>query len=136
MNDAGTGTAMRNWGGNHAYRAGRLHRPATLDELRRIVAGAPRVRVLGTRHAFSDIADSAELVAMDALPADVVVDHEAGTVSLGAGVTYGALAAVLARERVALRNLPSLPHIAVGGSIATATHGSGDANGNLATSVA
>jgi alditol oxidase len=43
---------------------------------------------------------------------------------------------VLARERVALHNLPSLPHIAVGGSIATATHGSGDANGNLATAVA
>jgi alditol oxidase len=127
---------MRNWGGNHAYRARRLHRPVALDELRRIVAGAPRIRVLGTRHSFSDIADSAELVALDALPADVVVDREAGTVSLGAGVTYGALATVLAGERVGLRNLPSLPHISVGGAIATATHGSGDANGNLATSVA
>jgi xylitol oxidase len=127
---------MRNWGGNHAYRARRLHRPVALDELRRIVAGAPRIRVLGTRHSFSDIADSAELVALDALPADVVVDREAGTVSLGAGVTYGALATVLAGERVGLRNLPSLPHISVGGAIATATHGSGDANGNLATAVA
>jgi xylitol oxidase len=127
---------MRNWGGNYAYRAGRLHRPATLDELRRIVAGAARIRVLGTRHAFSDIADSAELVTLDALPADVTVDHDAGRVSFGAGTTYGALATVLARERVALRNLPSLPHIAVGGSIATATHGSGVANGNLATAVA
>jgi xylitol oxidase len=127
---------MRNWGGNHAYRARRLHRPVALDELRRIVAGAPRIRVLGTRHSFSDIVDSAELVALDALPADVVVDREAGTVSLGAGVTYGALAKVLAGERVGLRNLPSLPHISVGGAIATATHGSGDANGNLATAVA
>ena len=127
---------MDNWGGNHRYRAARLQRPATLDELRRIVARAPRIRVLGTRHAFSDIADSGELVALDALPADVVVDHAACTVSCGAGITYGALAAELARERVALHNLPSLPHIAVGGSIATATHGSGDANGNLATAVA
>jgi len=127
---------MHNWGGNYAYRAARLQRPATLDELRRIVAGARRVRVLGTRHAFSDIADSAELVALDALPADVVADREAGTVSVGAGVTFGALATELARERVALGNLPSTPHIAVGGAIATATHGSGDANGNLATAVA
>jgi alditol oxidase len=127
---------MDNWAGNHAYGAARMHRPATLDELRRIVGGAARIRVLGTRHAFSDIADSAELVTLDALPANVVVDRDAGTVSFGAATTYGALATALARERVALPNLPSLPHIAVGGSIATATHGSGDANGNLATDVA
>jgi len=127
---------VHNWGGNYAYRAARLHRPATLDELRRIVARAPRIRVLGTRHAFTDIADSPELVTLDALPADVVVDHQAGTVSLGAGMTYGALATALAGERVALSNLASTPHIAVGGAIATATHGSGDANGNLATAVA
>src|SRR4029077_12564073 len=37
---------------------------------------------------------------------------------------------------VALHNLASLPHISVGGSIATATHGSGAGNGNLATEVA
>jgi xylitol oxidase len=127
---------MRNWGGNYAYRAGRLHRPATLDELRRIVPAAPRVRVLGTRHAFSDIADSAELVTLEALPADVVVDRDAGTVSCGAGITFGALAKALARESIGLRNLPSTPHISVGGAIATATHGSGDASGNLATAVA
>jgi xylitol oxidase len=127
---------VRNWGGNYAYRAGRLHRPATLDELRRIVAAAPRVRVLGTRHAFSDIADSAELVTLDALRADVVVDRDAGTVSFGAGITFGRLATVLTRERIGLRNLPSTPHISVGGAIATASHGSGDANGNLATAVA
>jgi alditol oxidase len=127
---------MRNWGGNHTYGAAQMHRPETLDELRRTVARAPRIRVLGTRHAFTDIADSAELVTLDALPADVSVDRDTGTVSCGGAMTYGALAKVLERERLALRNLPSLPHIAVGGSIATATHGSGDANGNLATAVA
>ncbi len=127
---------MRNWGGNYTYRAGRLHRPVTLDELRRIVARAPRIRVLGARHAFSNIADSAELVTLDALPADVVVNRDAGTVSLGAGMTYGALATALACEHLALANLASSPQIGVGGAIATATHGSGDASGNLATAVA
>jgi xylitol oxidase len=43
---------------------------------------------------------------------------------------------VLAAEGLALQSLASLPHISVGGAIATATHGSGDANGNLATAVA
>src|SRR5262249_13239859 len=113
-----------------------LHRPATLDELRRIVARAPRIRVLGARHAFSDIADSAELVTLDALPADVVVDRDAGTVSVGTGMTYGALATALVREHLALANLPSSPQMGVGGAIATATHGSGDAGGNVATAVA
>ncbi len=64
------------------------------------------------------------------------VDHAAGTVSFCGGVSYGALAGVLAAEGVALHNLASLPHISVAGAVATATHGSGDANGNLATAVA
>jgi alditol oxidase len=42
----------------------------------------------------------------------------------------------LQAEGVALANLGSLPHISVAGAVATATHGSGDANGNLATAVA
>jgi xylitol oxidase len=41
----------------------------------------------------------------------------------------------LSAEGVALHNLASLPHISVAGAVATATHGSGDANGNLATAV-
>ncbi|HXM56838.1 MAG TPA: D-arabinono-1,4-lactone oxidase [Candidatus Dormibacteraeota bacterium] len=127
---------MRNWAGNHAYRAGRVHRPATLGEVREIVARAPRIRVLGSRHSFSDIADSDELLSLDGLPADVVVDRAAGTVSFGAALTYGGLAEALRAEGVALHNLASLPHISVGGAIATATHGSGDGNGNLATAVA
>jgi xylitol oxidase len=126
----------RNWAGNYTYRAERLHRPSRLDQLQEIVAGASRVRVLGSRHSFNDIADSSELIALDALPADVVVDYEAGTVSFNAGLTYGALSGALKAEGLALHNLASLPHISVAGAVATATHGSGDANGNLATQVA
>jgi xylitol oxidase len=126
----------RNWAGNYTYRAGRLHRPSTLDELRAIVAGACRVRVLGSRHSFTDIADSAELVTLDRMPADIAVDRSAGTVSFGAGITYGVLAAALRKERLALHNMASLPHISVAGAVATATHGSGDTSGNLATAVA
>lgn len=125
-----------NWAGNHIYRAGALHRPETLDELRALVALSSRLRVLGSRHSFNAVADSEELVELGALPADVVVDHEAQTVSLGAGVRYGDLAEPLKAEGVAIANLASLPHISVAGAIATGTHGSGDGNGNLATSVA
>jgi alditol oxidase len=125
-----------NWAGNHVYRARELHRPATVEAVSEIVARAARVRVLGSRHSFNDIADSDELVSLEGLPADVVVDRAAGTASFNAGLKYGEVAEALAPEGLALHNLASLPHISVAGAVATATHGSGDANGNLATAVA
>lgn len=125
-----------NWAGTHAYRATRIHRPATVEELQEVVARAPRIRVLGSRHSFSDVADSAELVSLDGLPSDIVVDRGRMTVSVGAAVRYGELAEALNAEGLALHNLASLPHISIAGAIATATHGSGEGNGNLATAIA
>lgn len=125
----------RNWAGNHTYRASRIHRPAALDELRRIVAGADRIHALGSRHAFNDIADSIELISLDRLVQKADIDSSSGTVTVTAGVPYGALAQVLHHEGLALHNMASLPHISIAGAIATATHGSGDTNGNLATAV-
>jgi alditol oxidase len=124
-----------NWAGNFTYGARKLHRPATLEQLQEIVASAPRIRVLGSRHSFTDIGDSRELLTLDGLSADVVVDHAAGTVAFAANLRYGELAKILNEEALALANLASLPHISVAGAIATASHGSGDTNGNLATAV-
>jgi xylitol oxidase len=94
------------------------------------------VRVLGSRHSFNDIADSLELITLETMPMDVVVDHAADTVSFNASLKYGELIQKLNEEGVALHNLASLPHISVAGAVATATHGSGETNGNLATAVA
>ncbi|HLI05320.1 MAG TPA: D-arabinono-1,4-lactone oxidase [Ktedonobacteraceae bacterium] len=129
-------TPERNWAGNYTYRAQKLHRPTTIEQLQQIVAGASSVHVLGSRHSFNDIADSEELISLESLPADVVVDHEAHTVSLSGGVKYGDLVKTLSEEGVALHTLASLPHISVAGAVATATHGSGVTCGNLATAVA
>jgi alditol oxidase len=127
---------VRNWAGNYAYRALGLHRPTTLEQVQEIVASAQRLRLLGSRHSFTDIGDSAELLSLDELPTEVAVDHADGTVSFTANLSYGELIGVLNREGLALANLASLPHISVAGAVATATHGSGDRNGNLATAVA
>ena len=125
-----------NWAGTHRYRARALHRPRNVAELREVVARAPRIRVLGSRHSFTDLADSDELVSLEGLPADVVVDSAAGTVSCGGALRYGELADVLDADSLALGNLASLPHISVAGAVATGTHGSGERNGSLATAVA
>lgn len=123
---------MRNWAGTYEYRARTVHRPASVEELQEIGSRAPRIRVLGTRHSFSDIADSNELLALDGLPGDVEVSG--GTVTVPGHLRYGDLAERLKAESLALHNLGSLPHISIAGAIATATHGSG--TGNLATVVA
>jgi xylitol oxidase len=125
--------AETNWAGTVTYRAARVHRPASVDELRAVVAAAPHIRALGSRHSFSDIGDSDELLALDRLPAGVRAGD--GSVTLGAGLTYAALAQAMAPHGLALHNLASLPHISVAGAVATGTHGSGDRSGNLATAV-
>lgn len=129
-------TSERNWAGNYTYRAARIHHPASVDELCEIVARAPKIHALGSRHCFNDIADSGELVSLDRLDLPIEIDREAGTVTASGGIRYGVLAQALEREGLALHNMASLPHISVAGSVATATHGSGDANRNLATAVA
>jgi alditol oxidase len=125
----------RNWAGNIEYHSATVHRPATVDELRELVLRSHRIHVLGTRHSFNTVADADQLISLEALPDDVVIDATTGTVELNPAMTYGRLAPMLHERGLALHNLASLPHISVGGAIATGTHGSGDRIGNLATAV-
>ncbi len=134
MTDA-TEEVGSNWAGYHHYRAARLHRPSTVEQLREIVAAAPRIRALGSRHSFNDLADASELVTLAGIDPDIQIDAETETVTFSAGLRYGDLGKVLQRSGWALRNLASLPHISVAGAVATGTHGSGDRNGNLARAV-
>ena len=128
-------TIGKNWAGYYEYAASALHRPTSIEELQEVVAAAPSIRALGTRHSFNDVADSAELVTLEGLEPGIRIDAESETVSFAAGVRYGELAVALEAEGWALRNMGSLPHISVGGAIATGTHGSGDRNGILARAV-
>jgi xylitol oxidase len=129
-------TPGTNWAGNYRYRAERLLTPTSVAEVREIAGRATALRVLGSRHSFNDIADTAgDQLSLGGLAPDVSIDRAARTVSFSAGLRYGDLAAVLERGGWALHNLASLPHISVAGAIATGTHGSGDRNGSLATAV-
>jgi xylitol oxidase len=126
-----------NWAGNYRYTAPAIHRPRTLEEVQEVVAAAAKIRALGSRHSFNSIADSpGALISLENLDPGIRVDAEDRTVTVSGGTRYGTLAERLEAHGYALPNLASLPHISVAGAVATATHGSGDANGNLATSVA
>jgi len=125
---------LTNWAGNVAYRSSRVLRPRTVTELQEVVAASEHVRALGTRHAFSDVADtSGDLVLLDRLPPQVAVAPDRRTVTVTAGTRYAELAPVLQAEGLALHDLASLPHLSVGGAVATGSHGSGA--GSLATAV-
>ena len=126
-----------NWAGNLTYSTDNLYQPRTVAKAQKTIKDCDQLRVLGTRHSFNTIADStANQVNLDKFAQAMRVNPEEKTVTVDAGVSYGQLSTYLDQQGYALRNLASLPHISVAGACATATHGSGMRNGNLATAVA
>ncbi|NBD23196.1 FAD-binding protein [Paenibacillus glycinis] len=127
---------QRNWAGNYTYGASEIHIPDSLEQVQDLVARSERLKVLGTRHSFNDIADTTGAhVSLQKLSRVIALDRVRNTVTVEAGIRYGDLCAYLQDNGRALHNLASLPHITVAGACASATHGSGVRNGNLATAV-
>ena len=125
-----------NWAGSHTYRAPGWAAPRSVEEVQEVVAGAGRVRVLGSRHSFTDLTDTdGTLLSLHRLPRRIEVDHQARTVTVDGGIRYGDLVGPLHDAGWALASLASLPHISVAGAVATGTHGSGDRVGSLAAAV-
>jgi alditol oxidase len=127
---------LTNWAGNYQYRTDKLEPARSVEDVQRLVKKHGKVKVLGTRHCFNGIADStANLLSIGQMDRVVELDAKARTVTVEAGMRYGQLGPYLHEKGFALHNLASLPHICIAGACATATHGSGDKNGNLATAV-
>lgn len=125
-----------NWAGHVPYCATHYHSPATIAELQAIVRTASKVRVIGARHSFNQIHDCTEtILSLEKLDKTVTIDNAQHTATVSAGITYHELCPQLHDAGYALHNLASLDHITVIGACMTATHGSGDRHGNLATVV-
>ena len=128
--------SQRNWAGNIEYSAARWHWPETVEQAQEIVRASRKLRVVGSRHSFNAIADTpADMLSLERLPEQLTVDAAGQTVTVSAGLRYGRLGQLLDAAGYALHNMASLPHISVAGACATATHGSGDQNGNLPSAV-
>ena len=125
-----------NWAGNYEYRASNLHTPGSVNEVQELAERSSTLKALGSRHSFNDIADTDDnLVSLANLNRVVELDRNNSTVTVEGGIRYGELGVYLHEQGLAVPNMASLPHISVVGACATATHGSGDRNGSLATSV-
>jgi xylitol oxidase len=127
---------LTNWAGNLEYSTASLYAAKSLEQVQDFVKKQAKLKVLGSRHCFNNIADSKDtFLSLKALDEIVSLDPQARTVTVGAGITYGQLSPLLHNKGFALHNLASLPHISVAGACTTATHGSGEKNGSLATAV-
>ena len=130
-----TAGSRTNWAGNYTYNTRNLDLVNTVEDVRNSIHSHSHLKALGARHSFNGIADSTEdqisLKHFD----QIELDAKAKTVTVGAGITYGQLAPYIDSRGFAVHNLASLPHISVVGACATATHGSGNKNGNLSTAV-
>jgi xylitol oxidase len=127
---------MKNWAGNLDYASAEVRRPTSVEELAGIVAGASRVKALGSRHSFNRVGDTDGVhVLLDALPQRIELAPDRATARVSGGVSYGELCRTLEQSGVAIHNLASLPHISVAGAVQTGTHGSGVDNQSLAGAV-
>lgn len=128
--------ALKNWAGNLTYSTTNVFQPSTVEEVQEAIKQCSKVRALGTRHCFNRIADSEDnLISTENLNNVIDINVEARTVTVDAGMRYGKLCKKIHEAGFAIHNLASLPHISIAGACATATHGSGVTNGNLASAV-
>jgi alditol oxidase len=127
---------LKNWAGNYTYKADDIRYPQTVEELAKILKAQTKWKALGTQHCFNNIADTSGMqLSTKNLNSIIELNQESSYVIVESGIKYGQLGKHLHSKGWALHNLASLPHISVGGSCATATHGSGVKNGNLATAL-
>jgi alditol oxidase len=127
---------LRNWAGNIEYGTENLYSAKSSAQVREFISNQSKLKVLGTRHCFNKIADSnRQFLSLKEMEQVVGLDTAARTVTVEGGLTYGHLCPHLDSKGWALHNLASLPHISIAGACSTATHGSGEKLGNLATAV-
>jgi alditol oxidase len=127
---------LKNWAGNFEFSTDRLYPANSVEQVRDFVKSQAKLKALGTRHCFNKIADSKDnLLSLHSMDQVVALDPQLRTVTVDGGMTYGQLCPYLHDKGFALHNLASLPHISIAGACSTATHGSGEKNGNLSTAV-
>ncbi len=131
---------MRNWAGNQVCIPDGVHLPGTTAEVATVVAAAhaagSRVKAIGGGHSFTGAAmTNGALLSLDRMDAVQRVDHESGQVTVQAGIRLRHLNERLAEVGLAMPNLGDIDVQSIAGAIGTATHGTGLAFGNLATTV-
>ena len=130
-----------NWAGDQACSPAAIERPASLDELRRVVADAEAagrgVRASASGHSFTDIAlTDGVMVRLDRLTRPLDFDRDSGLYKVEGGIVLGELNQALDDAGVAFENLGDIDRQTVAGSISTGTHGTGERFQNVSAQIA
>src|ERR1700736_5904554 len=82
------GDKLKNWAGNVEYGTDRLYSATSLEQVREFVRKQRRLKVLGTRHCFNRIADSAEtFLSLRQMDKVLALDPLARTVTIPANMS-------------------------------------------------
>jgi len=136
--DPAMGVSTSNWAGNQRCVPAAVHQPRSAAEVaaivRRAAEAGERVKVVGGGHSFTGAAmTDGHLLNLDRMNRIVAVDGHDVTVQ--AGIRLHELSEQLASRGLAMPNLGDINVQSIAGAIGTATHGTGRAHGNLATTV-
>src|ERR1700733_13095211 len=83
---------LTNWAGNVTYSTDRVSEAGTVEEVRQYIQSHEKLKVLGTRHCFNNIADSKDnFLSLKPMHEVVSIDEKARTVTVGSGISYGLL---------------------------------------------
>jgi alditol oxidase len=80
---------LQNWAGNLTFSTSNVFYPKTVSEVQELVKKSDKLRGLGTRHCFNDIADSRyNLISSNSLNNILSLDAVNNTVTVEAGIKY------------------------------------------------
>ena len=130
----------RNWAGDQRCAPHVISEPSSEDEVVGALAAASdvgrTVRVAGTGHSFTDIACTDDhMLRLGRMARVLDSDSESGLVRVQAGISLNALGRELESRGLSLENQGDVDPQTLAGAIATATHGTGAAFGNIGTRV-
>ncbi len=126
----GPGFPSTNWAGNVVWRANEVASPESIEELSALVGATQgRIRCVGRSHSFTPVCDTDGLLLSLARMQQILhFDDELGVVTVEGGTTYTTLNSYLADTEWAVKNLATLPHFSIAGSMSMGTHGSSGVN--------
>jgi FAD-linked oxidoreductase len=124
----------RNWSGSVTARPAAIEAPRTLDELRGLVAGAPRVRVAGAGHSFMPLCETdGLLLRLGDMEGEIEVCDDGLSAWVPAGWPIHRLTPALWTLGFSLANQGDIDKQAMAGALSTGTHGTGATLGSIAT---
>jgi L-gulono-1,4-lactone dehydrogenase len=123
-----------NWARQQRCAPERIEKPRSEEELVRALAGARRVKVVGSGHSFTDIACT-DGVLVDLSLMQGVLSEDGDEVTVEAGIALSQLGEELRVRGLAMENQGDVDPQTLAGAISTATHGTGAGFGNISSQV-